>query len=252
MNVQNDQERTARRDEIRTFAMIGLLVLAIVLLFTACKHELPVLPETTADNGSGGGGDPFLPCDPDSVYFQQDVLPLLVSSCAIPGCHDAITHEDGIRMYSYTFIMEEVDAGDPYSSELIEVVTENDPDDIMPPAPHEPLTPEQIQLLVTWIEQGAQDNGCVGGCDTLNVTYSSSIAPLLANSCTGCHSGSSPQGNIDLTTWPAVNVVALDGRLAGAIQHQSGYTAMPPAGGMLPQCAIDNVLTWIQDGAPNN
>ena len=250
------QDMTTRQERTLTFSAMAVIVTAIVLLLMlpGCVHEPPVFPEDpTAGNGGGGnGGVNPDPCDPDTVYFQSDILPLLVSSCAIPGCHDAITHEEGIRMYDYQHIIQEVDPFDPGGSELVEVITDSDPDDIMPPPPHDPLTPQQIQNIITWIQQGAQNNGCIGACDTTNVTYSGSIAPLFDWKCTGCHGGSNPQGNLDFTTWASVNTVATDGRLAGAIQHAAGYEAMPPSGGMLPSCEIDMIMIWIQDGAPNN
>ena len=242
------------KEHALTFSVLALFVLAIVLLVSipGCKHE-PLMPPIDENAGGGGGPQPDPdPCDPDSIYFEQYILPLLVSNCAIPGSHDAITHEDGVRMYDYGNIMQEVDPFDPWGSKLVEVITETDPDKLMPPPPIQSLTPAEIQLIVAWIQQGAPNNSCVGGCDTTNVTYSGTIAPWLQFKCNGCHSGSAPQGGLDLTTWAAASTVALDGRMPGAIQHQSPYVSMPPAGGMLPQCDIDKVLIWIQDGAPNN
>ena len=44
------------------------------------------------------------PCDPDTVYFEMDVLPILLSSCGKSGCHDA-TAQDGVRLDSYAATM---------------------------------------------------------------------------------------------------------------------------------------------------
>ena len=30
-----------------------------------------------------------IPCDPDVIYFEQDVLPMLICNCAFSGCHAA-------------------------------------------------------------------------------------------------------------------------------------------------------------------
>ena len=35
-------------------------------------------------------------CNPDTVYFQNTILPLVVSSCATTGCHDQKSHKDGV------------------------------------------------------------------------------------------------------------------------------------------------------------
>ena len=236
---------------------VGLYVLALIILLSlpGCVHEPPVAPlEVFGTGGSGGGGNNDVPCDPNVVWFQQQVLPVLVSSCGIPGCHDSETAEEDIVLTSYSVIMgsDVLDPGDPWDSDMVEAITDSDPDNVMPPSPHEPLTAAQIDLIVNWIQQGAQNNSCESGCDTTNVTWSGSIIPLLANKCVGCHSGTNASGGLNFTAWPVVNMVALDGRLAGAVQHQASYVSMPPSGGMLPQCEIDQLLIWIGEGAPNN
>lgn len=99
--------------------------------------------------------------------------------------------------------------------------------------------------------QGAQNNACEG-CDTTNVTYNGTIKLLFRSMCNGRHSGSSPDGDPDLSQYAVASTVAMDGRLAGAVQHLSTFNAMPPNGGMLPNCEMDQFLIWIQDNAPNN
>ncbi|MCB0795413.1 MAG: c-type cytochrome [Flavobacteriales bacterium] len=198
--------------------------------------------------GGGGGGNNGAPCDPDTVYFQQSILPLLVTYCSTPGCHDAVTHEEDVRLYEYGTIMEQVEPGDPWDSDLFDEIIDGD----MPPDDAPQLSAEQVSMIQNWILQGAQNNGCSGDCDTTNVTYSATIAPLLQQKCNGCHGGANPQGGYSLTSWGAVNTLATEGRLLGAVQHQVGYTPMPPAGGMLPQCDIDKIAIWVQQGAPNN
>ena len=247
---------TTRQERTLTFSAMAAIIAAIVmlLLLPGCVHEPPVAPDDPLAGGNGGGGNGGGngdPCDSSVVYFQQQVLPILISNCAVPGCHNTANDDnDWIEITSYTSLM---NSGVVQDGDLWEAITENDPDKIMPPPPASPLTPDQIALIGAWIQQGAQNNSCENaGCDTLNVTWSGTIQPLIQAKCQGCHSGSTPQGGLDFTSWPVVNTVALDGRLAGAIQFQGGYAAMPPSGGMLPQCDIDKFLIWIQDGAPNN
>src|SRR5690606_33332299 len=116
------------------------------------------------------------PCDPGTVYFNRDILPLLRSNCAKSGCHDAITAEEGIILDSYQNVLasDVIRAGRPSDSEMIEKMKENDPDDVMPPPPNERLTAEQIALIEAWIQQGAKDLTCDDSpamCDTANVSY---------------------------------------------------------------------------------
>jgi hypothetical protein len=252
---------TERSERTLTFGVTALFVAAILLmlLLPSCKHEPPLALEEIPGNGGGPGPqpepEPVDTCDPNTVYFEQQVLPLLISNCAVPGCHDQATSDnDHIRITSYASLMNSdiIEMDDPFDSDLWEVINDNDPDDRMPRPPQNPLTPDQIDLIEAWLEQGAQNNSCVSGCDTTNVTYSGTIVPLVQNRCQGCHSGGQPQGGLDFTSWAVLNTVAMDGRLAGAIQHQDPYTYMPPTGAMLPQCRIDQILIWIGEGAPNN
>ncbi|HEY0976314.1 MAG TPA: c-type cytochrome domain-containing protein [Flavobacteriales bacterium] len=254
------QHLSPRADRWLTFGLTGLFVLAILLLLSlsGCKHEPPVQPE---DTGNGGGGpvipppDDEDPCDPNVVYFEQQILPLLISNCAVPGCHNTATDDnDGIQITSYATLMNSgiIEMGDPFDSDLWEVINENDPDDRMPRPPQNPLSQAQIDLIGQWLQQGAQNNSCVGGCDTTNVTYSGKIQPIIAAHCLGCHSGANAQAGLNFSSWAPLHDMAVQGNLAGAIQHQSPYPSMPPSGPGLSQCRIDQILIWIESGAPNN
>lgn len=245
------------RGRVRHRSVPGPILMASTLFFlSACMHEPPLAPEQILGSGGGGEGsnnNTGVPCDSNVVYFNQQVLPILLSNCAVPGCHNVPTDDnDRIQITSYATLMgsDIVENGD-----LMEAITEDDEDDVMPRPPADPLLPEEIALIALWIQQGAQNIECdsyAGGCDTNNVTYSGTVEPLLAQKCQGCHSGPGPQGGLTFTAWSVVNTVALDGRLEGAIRHQSGYTAMPLNGAMLPQCEIDMISAWIQQGAPQN
>ena len=111
------------------------------------------------------------------------------------------------------------------------------------------------QLISDWITQGALDLDCqpdTTTCDTIDVSYTQQIVPVLTNTCTGCHSGSAPSGGIALTTHTEVQTVALNGRLYGAIAWLNGFQKMPQGGDQLPDCTIDQFKSWIDAGAPNN
>lgn len=237
---------------------VGPILLAIVALLTACKHEPPLPPNTGDDTEHTVGNGQWVPppdtsfigvmCDPDTIYFQQSILPIMVSYCASSGCHDAEYHADGVRLFDYDHIRNYVVAGSPVSSTLIEAMNNN-----MPPSDDPQLTPEQINALIVWINQGARNNSCVPtACDTVNVTFSGTIAPALNTFCTGCHGGASPDGGIDLSTHAGVLPLAIEGSLIGSIQHQVGFHSMPPEGSGLSACRIEQFTNWVDQGAPNN
>ena len=145
--------------------LAGVIFLLVLMMFalSSCKHQPQILPaDLTGGNENPGGGTVGNEnnCDPNVVYFEQQILPIIVSNCAKSGCHNSIDHEEDIVLNSYSSIMSdgEISAGNPGNSELYEVITETDPDDIMPPPPHSPLTSAQIALIRTWIQQGAPNN----------------------------------------------------------------------------------------------
>ncbi len=233
----------------------ALLLMAAVI--TACQHE-PFIPDgwvppivPPVDTPS----QPLDPCDPDSVYFTNTILPLLNSSCAIPGCHDAGTAEEGVILSSYSQIINtgEIEPGNPSDSEVFKVITEDDPDKIMPPPGSgvPPLTPDQIMDIFTWIQQGALNNGC-DGCDTTAVAFSSSVFPLIQTNCTGCHSGPSPQGGLSLTNYAQISASANSGILMNSLNGTGGTVPMPFNQPTLSDCAKRTVQIWIEDGTPNN
>jgi hypothetical protein len=188
------------------------------------------------------------------VYFENDILPLFISNCAKSGCHDAASHQEDIVLDSYNHIINsgEIEAGDPSHGKILDMITETDPDKVLPPQPNTPLSAAQINSITTWINQGALNNSCSGACDTLNVTYSGTAVPLLQSKCIGCHNSTTTSGDVNLSNHAGVQLQGLNGRLLGAVNHVAGYTAMPQGGSKLPPCEIDELRIWIEDGAPNN
>jgi mono/diheme cytochrome c family protein len=214
----------------------------------------------TTFNGGGGSGNNGIPCDPDTVYFQNDVLPLLMSSCGIIGCHDAQTAQKEVILTSYFHVMQSdvVEPFDPESSDMWEHITEDDPDKRMPPPPAQPLNSQQKDIIYSWIAQGALDNYCDNeDCDTLNVTFSETVFPIIQNNCYGCHSGSNPNGGISLESYSnIVNQASIPpgnpGSLMGAITWAAGNTPMPNNGPQIGGCEIKQIQTWIENGMPDN
>lgn len=239
-----------------------LFSLCAIVLVISCQHQ----PDTLPGNGSGGGGTggggtggsggggTSNPCDPNIVYFQQQVLPVLISNCAMSGCHDDVSRQDGVILTSYERVMATADVrpGRPDNSDLYEVLVETDPDKRMPRPPRSPLQQSQISLIRKWIEQGALNLTCQPDCDTTQFTYSGTIKTIIVNNCQGCHSGTAAQGGIDLSTYPGLKLKIDDGRFWGAINHQPGFSAMPKNGNKLSECQITQIRKWIEAGSPNN
>lgn len=224
------------------------------MLFS-CKHEIP-LPIVDNPTGNPIDPNPTEICDLDTIYFEQQILPLFVSSCGMPnaGCHDPIDHQEGIVLTSYNQIINTggIVGGNLNAGDIFEVITDNNNNDRMPPPPNAPLTQEQIDLISDWIMQGADNNSCESlFCDTLNVTFSSNISTLVSNKCEGCHSGANPNGGVSLTNYTQISQSATSGTLWDAINSSNGAPTMPPNTG-LSDCEIATFRIWIENGALND
>ncbi|NUO03164.1 MAG: hypothetical protein HUU01_21345 [Saprospiraceae bacterium] len=234
-----------------------------ILLSFSCKHngldplddDDPIGNDTIPDGDTTGTGG--VPCDPSVVYFDLQILPILQSRCAFSGCHNEASAANGVILTSYQKVMQTGDVT-PFNldeSDLYEVLIEDDVEDRMPRSPNPALSQDQINLIATWILQGAQNLTCdanAGQCDTQNMSFATNIRPIIQNNCQGCHSGTAPSGGINLSTYNGVAAVATNGRLYGAIARQPGFVAMPFGGNQLPQCSIDKIKAWIDAGVPNN
>ena len=92
-----------------------------------------------------------------TVSFANNVLPLLESRCL--SCHGGERTSEGLSLKSYADLMTGsnngpvVSAGDANNSLIVELVATQ-----KMPKRGPKLTPDQVQLLTDWINQGAQDN----------------------------------------------------------------------------------------------
>lgn len=251
--------------KIQHFLSLFILLYFLASLF-ACEHspillddvEMPI--DTTGNPTDTMNNDTTVmlePCDPDLVYFDLEILPLLKSNCALSGCHNAASAEDGVILESYEQVMgtADVEPFDLIHSKLYTVLVDDDDSQRMPPSPTPSLSQNHIQLIAKWILQGAEQFECdpnADGCNTEDVSFSSTVQPIIQTHCEGCHSGSVPSGGVDLTNHASIKVVADDGRLFGAINWNNSLTAMPFNRDKLSDCRIDQIKSWIDAGALNN
>ena len=76
-------------------------------------------------------------------------------------------------------------------------------------------------------------------CDTINVTYSLKIAPLINQKCIGCHSAASATAGVDLSSYNQVVKYGQSKQLQGTMKQLPGYeTKLMPPGGKLDNAAV--------------
>ncbi len=223
-----------------------VLLFLSILLVVSCTHKPvgtgPIIPDVTLESA----------CDSGYVDFTNEVLPLIKSSCATIGCHDDITQEDGYRLTSYSGIISDgelVIAGNHSKSDLYKVITENPNDgDFMPPINSgiAALTPEQINMLKRWINEGALETDC--GCDTTSFSFAADVKPIFDLNCVSCHNENISSGNLSLTNYNEISTSILNGNTLDRISRPSGTAGVMPTTGKMDDCNITIIEKWIENG----
>lgn len=226
-------------------------VILIAALTVSCRHDLWAPPTDPGNPTYGTGG-----CDTDTTYFQNQVLPILISNCTESGCHNAQDHREGVVLESFQSLISTVGharENDMNRNKMMRAILASNAHDRMPPAPKEALSQDQIDLLKNWLAQGALNNGCdenAGGCDVANTTFGNFVQPLVKVKCQGCHSGSNPQGGVKLSNYSEIKTAALNGTFYASLTKASGW--MPKGGSKLDDCSMQKIQQWIASGAPQN
>lgn len=181
------------------------------------------------------------------VCFQEAVLPIFVSKCANPGCHNAQDKEEDYDLSNYDGIMKGIVAGKPNQSELYTEIRYGE----MPPSSHTALSKLEKTTIKNWIKLGAPNSANCNTCDS-SFTFSGRIKPMMDKWCVGCHNPGNAGGSIDLSTYAGAALSVNNNRLWGSLQHTYGYSAMPQGSSPLSACDLKAVERWLAAGHPNN
>ena len=137
---------------LATCATLGLVAICALAVVAATPAPVSTQPERT------GGME---------VSFSEQILPIFERSCT--SCHGGVDAngerraEEELDLSSYDGVMAGsaygtvVEPGDADASVLVDMVSAGD----MPSqddGPVDPLTPEEIELIRTWINEGAANN----------------------------------------------------------------------------------------------
>ncbi len=222
-----------------------LIILSFALVI-GCKHEIIKSTDPIID-------PPPPPPGTTAICFETEILPLIKSSCAQSGCHDAASKQGDYILDNYANIVKKgITAGRAGNSKIYKVLIDNDPNDRMPRLPNAPLTSAQIATIAQWINEGAKNTtGCGIVCVPTAASYQTNILPLLKTNCIGCHGAGNTTG-INLSSFAGVRNASLSGKLNGTITHTAGFSPMPKNSAKLPACNIAQIQKWISNGANND
>lgn len=211
-----------------------ILIPGMLIALTSCRHDAE-FPPIVSNAG-------------DSIFFDTQVLPIFISSCAMSGCHNGRE----FSLQSYEDIRKRVTPGDPNKSDLYKVITTNSiAGSIMPPSPKPRLTNAQVTIIQLWILEGAKNTSSANYCDSVHVNFSGTIKTIIENNCKSCHSGDYPSADLKLTSYDEIKNAFVGKNALDHLLERDGYSLMPPTGS-LSTCNIAQIKKWINDGLPNN
>ena len=228
-----------------------------------------------------------LPKDGEPIDFTKHVLPIMEDRCL--SCHNSpyekngrtIHPKAGLSLDTFENVMKGnldnsvVEAGNLIDSYLYEVVTLDEDDDMFMPPKGGPLSPEQIDVLKRWIEEGAKASA--GGGDTAadmsnGISFHDHILPLIEDRCLDCHAEPyvkngrtiHPKAGLRLDTYEWVIKGNLDGAIIekGNAEESTLFSVvtldeddpeiMPPKGDPLTEEEVSMLKQWIEEGAKEN
>lgn len=91
-------------------------------------------------------------------------------------------------------------------------------------------------------------NDIAPDCTVEGVTYENYIKYTIESKCLGCHTS----GSIEpyLNTYSQVMVIVNDGRLKEVLGGNPNVMQMPYNSEPLPDCQVNNIISWVDSGAP--
>jgi len=102
----------------------------------------------------------------EEISFNEDILPIIGASCSGSGCHVGET-TNGVRLDSYEQVTSStglqygsliVVPGDAAASPIVDKISANPEFGVRMPFGRAPLSARQIDLIKSWIDEGADDN----------------------------------------------------------------------------------------------
>lgn len=107
-----------------------------------------------------------------------------------------------------------------------------------------------IALLSQCTKDNVEEFYAGNECDTVNVSFSEVIDPLIDRNCKSCHYSGNGTA-VTLVTYTDIKKHSDNGNLLGTIKHEPNYSPMPQ-GGKLDDCSIQKIEAWVNKGAPND
>jgi len=215
----------------------------------------------------------------EGVSFRSDVAPVIVEHCL--ECHGANDPRAGLNLSTFAGWKRGGRSGPllvpgaALNSQIIARLATPDAKLRMPRG-RDPLPRRSLEMIATWINQGARFNGddeetaltelarprpeveIPRPQGTETVSFTKDIAPFMVRLCVRCHSGAMPRGGLSLVTFAEMMIggdsgaVILPGereesrlfRLVGGLENPR----MPQGQARITRKNYEDLVTWFNEG----
>ena len=228
-----------------------LLVSALVFMLSKCKH-MPSEEVLPIGINTNPGNNPGVTPPKDTLCFSSDILPLIISTCAKPGCHDATSHKEGLNLTNYANIRSAVVLGNPSQSIIYYYAMHGSSKMHNATQSLIKLDTASLNKIAKWINTGAINsicNNCDTGTATSPVKFSTHISPIIKQNCIGCHTSGT---TTLLNNYTQIQAQVANGLLWCSICQSGTCNPMPQVGAKLDACKVRAIKIWIDAGALNN
>ncbi|MCB0417047.1 MAG: hypothetical protein H6617_09225 [Bdellovibrionaceae bacterium] len=187
----------------------------------------------------------------DSFSFASVQRFILQPKCM--SCHTGPGSPQGVDLSSYQAVMGS-HVVEPFKPDLSRLY-----DSVMAarmPKGQASLSPQLLDLIRVWIENGAQEGAAVTPLPEIEPTYVSIFQNIFEKRCNGCHNGAHPKTELDLRTYKSL--MEFEGDIFKAVDPKDPDSSslylnlvneiMPPSG-PLEEKEINAVRDWILAGA---
>jgi nitrate/TMAO reductase-like tetraheme cytochrome c subunit len=186
------------------------------------------------------------PAPPLGLGFDEQIGPMLQENCRT--CHGEGVAAGGLVVETYDALMAGSDNGpvvEPDSADASLIVQ------VQTGEHYANLTPEDLQLLIDWIDQGAPQQAEPLGADA--PTFEAIIEPLFESRCGTCHSEVVASGGLVLTKYDSILEGGDDGAVIVPGNPEASLIVQVQRGGHYADLDDDElalVIEWIANGAP--
>jgi hypothetical protein len=137
-------------------SLLALPLFAVAIMsMTGCEKDYNYVAKPTTNNGGGGGTG-----GTTTVSFATDVQPIFTANCATASCHGGTIEPNLSAGNAYSSITGGgyINTGEPTSSDLYRRITLPSSDPAFMPEGGTALSGDKVAKILTWIQEGAQNN----------------------------------------------------------------------------------------------